>query len=268
MELHILAEIAAQRRLDVLEMVYASKAGHIGGSLSCMDILVALFHQVMAPGDRFVLSKGHCAEALFAVLSGKGCFPPSELQSFSKLGTKLAGHPTPKVPGVDFATGSLGHGLSVGVGMALGLKLNGTSNRAFVLMGDGEQAEGSVWEAAMAGSKHKLDNLVAVIDRNMLQISGSTESIMPLEDLALKYEAFGFIPKKCDGHDMGQLVEALSTKENRPVAVIASTVKGQGSSVTSNKAQWHHKVPSKAEYEIIKADFALKTKKGGELYEG
>jgi transketolase len=255
-----LVKIAAARRLDVLEMVYSSKAGHIGGSLSCMDILVALFHQVMEDGDRFILSKGHCAEALFAVLSGKGCFPRSELGSFSRLGTRLAGHPTPKVPGVDFATGSLGHGLSVGVGMALGMKLDCSKSRVFVLMGDGEQAEGAVWEAAMAGSKHKLGNLVCVIDRNRLQISGSTEDVMPLEDLGAKYEAFGFVVKKCDGHNMGQLVAALSAKEDKPAAVIANTVKGYGSSVTSGKAEWHHKAPNALEFEEIRADLM----KGGE----
>ncbi len=185
-----LKRISFNRRLDVLEMVRAAGTGHIGGSMSCMDILVSLYYEIMdtdmihagaAERDRFILSKGHCAEALYTVLADKGFFPKELLRTYAAFDTILAEHPTKKVPGVEVATGALGHGLSVGVGMAVGLKADKSSSHIYVLMGDGEQAEGAVWEAVMSAAKFGLDNLTALIDRNRLQISGSTEEIMPLE---------------------------------------------------------------------------------------
>ena len=257
-----LSRVAYERRLDVLAMVYSSKSGHIGGSMSSMDILVSLYYEVMDSEriksgafdrDRFIMSKGHCAEALYAVLADRGFFKQQQLQSFTKFGTSLAEHPTAKVPGVEFATGSLGHGLSLGVGMAIGL--TNTAAHVYVLMGDGEQAEGTVWEAAMSAAKFKLDNLTCIIDRNRLQISGGTEEVMPLDDLAAKYSAFGFHTVECDGHDPAALAAALRCRcEGKPVAVIANTVKGKGSPVMENIADWHHLIPNEEQYGQIKTD--------------
>jgi len=258
-----LKRIAFERRLDVLEMVYASKSGHIGGSMSCMDILATLYHAVMDADkikvwaedrDRFLLSKGHCAEALYAVLADKGFFEKQELESFGAFDTKLAGHPTPKVPGVEAATGALGHGLSIGVGMAIGLAK--TNARVFVLMGDGELAEGSVWEAAMATAKYKLNNRTAIIDRNRLQISGETEAVMPLGDIAAKFAAFGWETRSCNGHEPAEIIREITTNRlsDKPLVLIANTVKGYGSVMMENNAGWHHKTPDAQEYEGIKAE--------------
>lgn len=258
-----LKKIAFSRRIDVLEMVTASKSGHIGGSMSCMDVLVSLYYGVMdvgkiiagSPGrDRFILSKGHCAEALYAVLADRGFFPVEDLKTFGAFGTALAEHPTRKIPGVEIATGALGHGLPHGVGMAMGLA--GASANVYVLMGDGELAEGSVWEGAMAAAKFKLGNLTAVIDRNLLQISGRTEDVMPLEDLAAKFSAFGWDVRSCNGHEPREIIRALTDGRTRgkPLALIAETIKGYGSPLTENKAEWHHMIPSVEQYKEIKAD--------------
>lgn len=251
-------------RLEVLDMVARGRSGHIGGDFSCMDILVCLYHAVMdtqkiregSPDrDRFILSKGHSAEALYAVLSSVGIISREELNSYARFGTRLAGHPTKDIPGVEFATGALGHGLPAGVGMAVALKNKGSSAHVYVLMGDGEQAEGSNWEAAMAASKFALGNLTAVIDRNRLQISGNTEDVMPLYDLAAKYRAFGFDAVECDGHNPVELVGALLHRSaGKPVAVIANTVKGCGSPILENKPSCHHLIPDSGQYARIKAD--------------
>lgn len=255
---------AFARRLDVLDMVHRAKTGHIGGSMSCMDILVALYYDVMdtekirqhAPErDRFILSKGHCAEALYTVLADRGFFPKEELASYACFDTKLAEHPTKRVPGVEAATGALGHGLSLGVGMALAAQRDGNPAHIYVLMGDGEQAEGSVWEAAMAAGKFGLDHLTAIVDRNRLQISGSTEEVMPLDPLAERYRAFGWQTVTCNGQDNKALQKALKTRqEHKPVLVIADTVKGYGSPLMENKADWHHLVPNEEQYLQIRAD--------------
>ena len=267
-----LKKIAYDRRLDVLEMVYSKKSGHIGGSMSCMDILVSLYYSVMDADkilrheddrDRFILSKGHCSEALYTVLADKGFFDKSELSTYTRFGTKLAEHPTKGINGIEIATGALGHGLPVGVGMALSLKNKKSTAHIYVLMGDGEQAEGSVWEATMAAAKYELDNLTMIIDRNHLQISGNTEDIMPLGDLAEKYRAFGCKVTECDGHNYEELIPALKIRETgKPSVVIAHTVKGHGSSIMENKADWHHQIPNDDEYNQIKADL---TKKGSEV---
>ena len=253
-------KIAFERRLDVLDMVMASKSGHIGGSMSCMDILVTLYYRVMDVGgilagddvrDRFILSKGHCAEALYSVLADRGFIPKESLRTFAEFDTPLSGHPTKKVRGVEAATGALGHGLPLGVGMAMG-----SAGRVFVLMGDGELAEGTVWEAAMAAAKFRLANLTAVIDRNRLQISGGTEDVMPLEDLGAKFRSFGWELRTCNGHEPGEIADAVTKDrpDGRPLAVIAETVKGYGSAVTENKADWHHSVPNAEQYGQIKSD--------------
>ena len=255
-----LKKIAFDRRLDVLEMVFASKSGHIGGSMSCMDILTVLYYRLMdiekilkkAPDrDRFILSKGHCAEALYAVLADRGFFPKEVLKTFGAFDTALAEHPTRKVNGVESATGALGHGLSLGVGTALGQASN-----VYVLMGDGELAEGSVWEAAMAASKYKLGNLTAIVDRNCLQISGSTEDVMPLEKLDAKFHSFGWEVRNCNGHEPDEIIEELtdSRPANQPRVLIAETVKGYGSPLMENNVDWHHLIPNALQYEEIKKD--------------
>ena len=264
-----LKQIRFDRRLDVLEMVWNAKAGHIGGSMSCIDILVCLYYQCMdiekihmnaSDRDRFILSKGHCAEALYAILAGQGFIQKETLKTFAAFDSILAEHPTRKVAGVEAATGALGHGLSMGVGMALALKADKSPAKVYVLMGDGEQAEGSVWEAAMSAAKYKLNNLIAIIDRNRLQISGSTEEVMPLDCLKDKYIAFGWDCRVCNGHDMDALIQALSQpSNNKPIIIITETIKGYGSPIMEGKIDWHHLIPTEHEYEQIKADLiALK----------
>lgn len=258
-----LQKLAMENRIDTAKLIYRAKTGHIGGSMSSMDILTTLYFDVLdtekikrgePDRDRFVLSKGHNAEGLYVVLSKCGFFPESELEKYAVLGTAYAAHPTKHVNGVEVAAGSLGHGLSVGAGLAIGLKKDGCDSRVYVLMGDGEQAEGSLWEAAMSCAKYKLDNLTAIVDRNRLQISGNTENVMPLDDLAKKYEAFGFNVVVIDGHNAEEIAKACKTKVvGKPTAIIANTIKGYGSEVTSDKAIWHHKVPSDEEYlQILK----------------
>lgn len=261
-----LRQISYELRLDVLEMVYKHKSGHIGGSMSCMDILTTLYGRVLdteriracSPDrDRFILSKGHCAEALYAVLARFGLIDKTELNTFTEFGTRLAEHPTAKIPGVEAATGALGHGLSLGVGMAIGLRADNSPAHVYVLTGDGELAEGSVWEAMMSASKYNLDNLTLIVDRNRLQITGSTEDVMPLDDLCEKLSAFGFSVTRCDGHDYDALERALRRRTaGQPAAIVAQTVKGKGSPVMEDKADWHHLIPNGEQYEQIKADLA------------
>ncbi|MDR1132281.1 MAG: transketolase [Oscillospiraceae bacterium] len=259
-----LRKIAFERRLDVLEMIHDTKAGHIGGSMSCMDILVALYYEIMdaekirsrsEDRDWFILSKGHCGEALYAVLADKGFFPKEELGSFAQFNTRLPEHPSHHLPGIEIGTGALGHGLSAGVGVALSLRRQKKASHVYVLMGDGEQAEGSVWEAIMAAHKFDLDNLTAIVDRNCLQISGATEDIMPLENLWKRYASFGWHIVECDGHDPQAVCRSLTLRiPDTPVMVIANTIKGYGSPVMENKADWHHLIPTDEQYVRIKDD--------------
>ncbi|MGD1819788.1 MAG: transketolase [Pleomorphochaeta sp.] len=246
---------ANEIRMDLLNLIYDAKTGHTGGDLSSTEIITALYYDVLnidpknpkAPDrDMFILSKGHSVEVLYTVLARKGFFPKDWLKDFSKKGSLLIGHPNNKIPGIEMNTGSLGHGLSVSVGMALGLKKKKLKSRVFCLMGDGEHAEGSIWEAAMSASNYKLDNLVAIIDRNHLQISGNTEDVMSLEPLREKYESFGWVVKDIDGNDMEQVVTTLKTKNtsNKPLLIIAHTIKGKGVKEMENIPKWHHGVPS------------------------
>jgi transketolase len=239
--------------LAVREHVLAIGAGpigtHVGGSLSATDILVALYGAVLRvrpdePGwagrDHFVLSKGHASAALYATLAEHGFFPTDELATYGRSDGRLMAHPTLAVPGVEFATGSLGHGLSLGTGLALVAKRAGRDNRVFVLMGDGELQEGSVWEAAMAAAHYRLDNLTAVVDRNRLQINGSTEDRMALGALADKWRAFGWQVSDVDGHDFGSLVPALAARsDGGPAVLIADTVKGRGVRHLEHRKQGH-----------------------------
>lgn len=258
-------------RKDVVDMILSGKGGHIGGDMSMMDILVTLYFKVMniSPDhqddpnrDRFILSKGHSVETLYAVLAKKGFFPIDEVISqFSKFGSPYIGHPNNKLPGIEMNSGSLGHGLPVAVGMALAGKMDRRDYRVYTVMGDGELAEGSVWEGVMSASHYKLDNLCAVVDRNRLQISGSTEDVMHHDDLQARFTAFGWHAVQVDGHDYDALAaafdEAAATK-GRPTVLIANTIKGCGSAIMENKAGWHHHLPNQEEYEQIIADFAAR----------
>jgi len=256
-----LLEEAVEVRRRTLEIIFSASRGHTGGSLSSVDILVALYFKVMQVDplrpddparDRFILSKGHSVESYYAVLSRRGFIADTVLDTYGKFDSLLSGHPTRKVPGVELNSGALGHGLSVGAGMALASKRQNPGFRTFVLMGDGEHGEGSVMEAAAFAGHYKLDNLVAIIDRNKLQISGPTEEVMAIEDLGKKYEACGWEVTGTDGHNMTGLVEVLSctpVREGKPTVVIADTVKGKGISFMENKAEWHHKVPDREQME-------------------
>ena len=247
-------------RKDVLEMIYRAKNGHIGGDFSVMEILVDLYCKQMNvtpenfrddDRDRFILSKGHAVEALYAVLADRGFFPKEDLETFSQTGSKYISHPTNKINGIEMNTGSLGHGLGIGVGMALTAKLDGKNFRVYVLMGDGEVAEGSVWEAAMAGSHYKLDNLTAFVDRNHLQISGTTEEVMNLKSQEARWESFGWNVISIPGNDIDAVdnaVELAKKIKGKPTVIIAHTVKGCGVSFMENQLVWHHRIPSDEEY--------------------
>lgn len=262
-----LAALAYELRQRVVEMVIAGKSGHIGGDMSVMDILVTLYFQEMniSPQnredenrDRFVLSKGHSVESYYAVLAKKGFFPMEEvIYRFSRFGSKYIGHPNNKLPGIEMNSGSLGHGLPVSVGMALAGKLDHRPYRVYTVMGDGELAEGSVWEGAMAAGHFKLDNLCAVVDRNRLQISGPTEEVMHHDSQEERWYSFGWNVLSVDGNDVGQLADAFSLArghKGQPTVIIANTVKGCGSPVMENKTAWHHRVPTAEEAEQIRKD--------------
>lgn len=263
-----LKALAYELREHTLDIIMSGKAGHIGGDMSVMEILTELYFDQMnispenmedPDRDKFVMSKGHSVEAYYAVLARKGFFSQEEVVSqFSQFGSQYIGHPNNKLPGIEMNSGSLGHGLPVCVGMALAAKMNGQKCRVYTVMGDGELAEGSVWEGTMAASHYKLDNLCAVVDRNRLQISGNTEDVMAHDDLHERFRAFHWhVIDVEDGNDIGQLKaafeEARETK-GKPSVLIANTVKGKGSSVMENKANWHHKVPSEEELAQIRKD--------------
>ncbi|MDP4276004.1 MAG: transketolase [Bacteroidota bacterium] len=251
---------AEEIRKRLVEIVYMSKSGHIGGSLSSVDVETALYFHVMninpddpvKPGrDRFILSKGHSVEAYYSVLASRGFISQEMLDTYGHFGTKLAGHPTKKIPGIELNSGALGHGLSVGVGMALAAKMDQQSFRTFVLMGDGEQGEGSIYEAAMSASHYKLGSLVAIIDRNTLQISGKTEDVMALEPLRERWEAFGWNVFDVDGNDMENLVtlfDSFDYQDKKPKLILAHTIKGKGVSSMEDQAKWHHGVPNQELY--------------------
>jgi transketolase len=260
-ELRILANL---RRADAITMIYRAKTGHTGGAMSVLDILTVLYYEVLnvrpdmplyPDRDRFLLSKGHSVEGYLAILADRGFFPKEELRTFSQAGSRLIGHPNNAIPGIEVCTGALGHGLPVGVGMALAAKRTGRDYRAYVVMGDGELGEGSVWEAAMAGANDRLDNLYAIIDRNGLQISGPTESTMALEDLRGKWTAFGWDVCECDGNDMQALLAYFhgAHPAGRPHCLIAHTVKGKGLPFAENRKEWHHKVPSEEQLQAAYA---------------
>lgn len=261
-EIARLREIARQSRIRDVNMICKAGNGHIGGDMSCLDILTVLYFHVLrvSPSrpdfsgrDRFIMSKGHCSGALYVTLATAGFFDPAELSSYMAPKSRLNGHPNcVKVPGVETNTGPLGHGMPVATGVALAAKMNGDSWRVFVLVGDGELQEGSNWEAAMAASHFRLDNLVVVVDRNGLQQGAPTNTTNDPEPLADKWRSFGWQTAEVDGHDIGALMDALDSPpraDGRPACLIARTVKGRGISFMENKAAWHHKVPNAEEQE-------------------
>ena len=268
-----LAVMAYKARLLAVEAVHRASSGHPGGSLSCADALTTLYFNEMNVNpddpkweerDRFVLSKGHCAPALYAVLALRGFFPVEDLQQLRSIKAHLSGHPDMKyVPGVDMSTGSLGQGLSTAVGMALAAKLQNKSYRTYAICGDGEMAEGQIWEALMAAAKWALDNLCIFIDVNGLQIDGATKDVMPTEPLDKKLEAFNWHVIKIDGHDFAQILAALSEArrtQGKPTAILMTTVKGKGVSYMENQAGWHGKAPNADEFAIAKAELETKIK--------
>ena len=258
---------AARGRLLALDMVYRAASGHIGGSFSAMDILTELYNEVMCVDpakprdperDRFVMSKGHCTPALYAVLALRGYFPEKDLELFRSIKGHMSGHPDMvHVPGVDMSTGSLGQGLAAAGGMALAGKLDDRSYRVYALMGDGEIEEGEIWEAAMAAHKYRLDNLCGIVDVNGLQIDGATADVMPSEPLDAKFAAFGWHVIKADGHDFDSLraafAEAAETR-GAPSVILAKTTKGKGVSFMENNAGWHGKAPNAEQYEAGRAE--------------
>jgi transketolase len=260
-------------RQKLLQIIKHAQAGHTSGDLSCIDILNVLYNHVLnvspaAAGDpdrdRYVQSKGHSVEALYVVLADRGFFPAEALDTLGGYGSPFIGHPTRKVPGIEQNTGALGHGLAVAVGMALAGKMDGKSYRVFCLLGDGELAEGSNWEAMLAAAHYKLDNLTAIVDRNRLQITGPTEEVCALEPLAAKFRAFGLAVRETDGHNVGKLMKVLSAtpfRKGKPSVVIAHTVKGKGVSFMEHDPKWHHGTPSDEEYSQALEELAAARKR-------
>jgi transketolase len=264
---------AIHYRRKLLRYILHAGAGHTGGSLSCVDILNVLYNRVLRVSpdslddprrDLYIQSKGHSVEALYVVLADRGFFPESELETLCRYRSPFVGHPTRKVPGIEMNTGALGHGLSISVGLALAGKLDAAPYRVYTLLGDGELAEGSNWEAAMAAAHYHLDNLTAILDHNTLQITGRTCEVCSNEPVDEKFRAFGWSVRHSDGHDFAQLTDALTRPPERgqPTLVIAHTVKGKGVSFMEGVVKWHHGVPSEEQYveamkELDEAEAAL-----------
>lgn len=247
---------SVQYRRNILRVIHHAKAGHTGGSLSSTDILNVLYNHVMnvAPDtfddpdrDRYIQSKGHSVEALYVVLADKGFFPLQDLDTLSRYQSHYVGHPTRQIRGIEHNTGALGHGLSVSVGLALAAKKDARRYRVYTLLGDGELTEGSSWEASMTAAHYRLDNLVVIVDRNRLQISGPTESVVALEPLADKFAAFGYAVRSCNGNDVGDLLRIFAQvpfEPGKPNLILAHTTKGKGVSFIENQIKWHHRVPT------------------------
>jgi transketolase len=260
MSLQELARKSVTYRKNILKYIVGAKAGHTGGSLSCVDILNVLYNYVLnvspetakSPNrDRYIQSKGHTVEALYVVLADQGFFPESDLETLCKYQSHYIGHPTRKVNGIEQNTGSLGHGMALSVGTALAAKLDELTYRVFTLLGDGELPEGSNWEAALSASHYKLDNLCAIVDKNTLQISGPTADVCNTDPLDKKFEAFGWAVRHVNGHDFQELTEAFDSlpfEPGKPSLIIAHTIKGKGISYMENQLKWHHGVPNQEQY--------------------
>ena len=283
MDVKKLELLAEKNRKRLVEVVYAAKAGHIGGDLSCLNVMTALYFHVMknltpnpspkgegnhkwqgnADRDRFVLSKGHCVEALYVTLEAKGFLAPEVLDTLGKFGSILSGHPTIEVPGIEVNSGALGHGLSIGVGMAIAAKMDQKLWKTYVLMGDGEQGEGSIYEAAMAGNRYHLDNLVAIIDRNHLQISGDTEDVMPIDCIKERWTAFGWDVIPMNGDSMEDIVktfDAIDYANGKPHLLVSETTKGKGVSFMEGIAKWHHGVLNEEQCKAAVKEIELRIK--------
>ena len=262
-EIKKIEDLCKETRKNVVSMVFNAQSGHIGGALSAVEILTVLFNKCMKivpmwdkdvefeKRDRFILSKGHASSAFYSVISQLGYIPKEELMTFRKFGSRLQGHPNFRCPGVEIPTGSLGQGLSIGCGIATALRLDKNPANVFVLMGDGELQEGNVWEAFMHVSHLKLSNIVAIIDRNRLQIDGNTEDVKSLDNLKSKIEAFNWDVFEINGHNIIEIYETIEKAKsiNKPVAIIADTIKGKGVSFMENNAGWHGTAPKQEDYE-------------------
>ena len=256
-----LKEIAKKIRLGIIDAVYYGKSGHPGGSLSIADIMTVLYFDEMnidsekpdwEERDRLVLSKGHCSPALYSALAYRGFFPIEDIKTFRNINSYLQGHPDRKhIPGVDMTTGSLGQGLSAANGMAIAGKMENKNYRVYCILGDGELEEGQIWEAAMSANKYKLDNLCVIIDNNNLQIDGTIEEVMSSKPIDEKFRSFGFEIINIDGHNLEEIKSAFEVArniKNKPVCIIANTIKGKGVSYMENKPEWHGKAPNDEEY--------------------
>ncbi len=263
---------SAQLRLTLLKYIKMAGAGHTGGDLSCIDILNVLYNDVLNVSpetfgdpdrDRYIQSKGHAVEALYVVLASKGFFPESDLETIGWYQSHYVGHPTRHVNGIEFNTGALGHGLSISAGIALSGKIDNRNFRVFTLLGDGELAEGSNWEAAMFASHNKLDNLVAILDHNSLQITGSTAEVCNPCPIDEKFRAFGWGVTHVDGHDIKDLRSVLRSVPfvtGKPTLIIADTIKGKGVSFMENLVKWHHGVPDEEQYKAAVRELELRIK--------
>ena len=248
-------------RKTILEIIYNSGAGHTAGSLSCVDILNVLYNNILEINpsnfnsidrNHYIQSKGHSVEALYTVLCDKGFYTREELNTLNKFKSHFIGHPTRKIRGIEHNTGALGHGLSVAAGMAIGLKLDKKPYNVFTLLGDGELSEGSIWEGLMSANKYKLDNLIIIIDRNKLQITGNTEDVNPIEPLREKFLSFGLAVREVNGNsikDLENIFKQIPFEVYKPNLIIANTIKGSGISFIENQIAWHHKVPTKTEFQ-------------------
>lgn len=248
-----LEDISKEIRRNILFQVYNASSGHVGGALSCADILVAIYFNLINEGDKVVLSKGHASAALYATLAEVGFFPKEELTTFRKLNSRLQGHPSClKTPGVDASSGSLGQGLSIANGIALAFEMDKKDNYVYAILGDGEIDEGQIWEAAMTASHYKINNLITFLDYNKLQIDGTNDEVMRIAPVKEKFEAFGFYVQEINGHDFNEIISAVKNvkQQDKPSMIIANTIKGKGVSFMENKCEWHGKAPKKEEYEM------------------
>jgi len=256
-----LKQKAKDLRKDIITMIYNAQSGHPGGSLSAIDVLVGLYYYklkiepknpIWQDRDRFVLSKGHCSPAIYTVLADKGYFPKTELDGYRKINRMLQGHPELSTPGIDFAGGALGQGICFAVGIALACRLDKKDCNVYVMIGDGESQEGAVWESSMAAAFHKLDNLIAIMDKNQVQQTGKTKDIMDIGNVSLKWKAFGWNVIDINGHDMPQIVKALDKasklKNKKPTIIISNTIKGKGVSFMELNHKFHGKAPNEEEY--------------------
>mgnify|MGYP004513535701 FL=1 len=259
-----LEKISKDIRNDIVDMIYSAGSGHPGGSLSCVEILVALYHKLMNLNldnegnriDKFILSKGHASSCYYAVLSSKGYIPHEDLKTFRKFDSYLEGHPCIKINGVDVSSGSLGQGLSIANGMAISKKVSGKEGNVYCLVGDGEIEEGQIWEACMSSSKYNLNNLILFVDNNGLQIDGTIKDVKNVDNLEEKFNSFGFYVQRINGHNFDEILTSVSNakKSNKPNVIIANTIKGKGISFMENKAEWHGKKLTDEEYNLSKAE--------------